>query len=86
MDEDPSNGVAAIVFIGRSILLAAIIIIAVPQVQGNPRLTLESRRRPRSPTLEEENDSSRRTRRHVSNEEGTVGGASNPASGMDWEL
>ena len=59
---------------------------SLPQVQENPRLALESRRRPHSPTLEEENDSSRRFRRHVANEEGTVGGASNLASGMDWEL
>ncbi len=57
---------------------------SLPQVQENPRLALESRRRPRSPTLEEEKDSSRRTRRHVANEEGTV--ASNLASSMDWEL
>ncbi len=38
-----------------------------PRVQGNSRLTLESRRCPRSPTLEKEKDSSRRTRLHVSN-------------------
>jgi hypothetical protein len=59
---------------------------SLPQVQENPRLALESRRRPRSPTLEEENDSSRKTRRHVANEESTVGSATSLASGMDWEL
>jgi hypothetical protein len=49
-------------------------------------ITVASRRRPRSPTLEEENDLSRRTRRHVSNEEGCVADASGPALGMDLEL
>ena len=56
------------------------------QAQDNSRLTMESRRRPRSPTMEGENDMSRRTRRHVSNEEVMTGDASNPASNMDCEL
>ena len=54
-----------------------------PQAERGSQLTTANRRRPRSPTLEEENDSSRRTRRHVSTMEGD---ASTQASGMDVEL
>ena len=59
---------------------------SVPQVQEDSQSTLASRRRPRSPTLEGGDELSRRTRRHVSTEEGTTGDASNPASSMDWQL
>ena len=56
------------------------------QAQRNSQLTLTTRGRPRSPTLEGENDLLRRTRRHVSNEEGTVGDATTPALSMDCDL
>ena len=59
---------------------------SVPQVQEDSQSTLASRRRPRSPTLEGGDELSRRTRRHVSTEEGTTGDASHPASSMDWQL
>ena len=59
---------------------------SVPQVQEDSQSTLASRRRPRSPILEGGDELSRRTRQHVSTEEGTTGDASNPASSMDWQL
>ena len=57
-----------------------------PQAERGSQLTTANRRRPRSPTLEEENDSSRRTRRHVSTEVDMEGDTSTQASCMDAEL
>jgi hypothetical protein len=57
-----------------------------PQAERGSQLITANRRRPRSPTLEEENASSRRTRRHVSTEVDMEGDASTQASGMDVEL
>ena len=56
------------------------------QDQRNSQLTLTTRRRPRSPTPEGENNLLRRTRRHVSNEEGAVGHVTTPELSMDCDL